>query len=236
MSVTNMYSWEYGIVSFIDILGFSSIVERDARKIEPEDLKRINEGLNEVREIYKDSGLNTILFSDSIIISTSLDNQSIINIIKNSIAIQKSLLSKKILTRGGIAFGKHYQDEKTSYSEALIKAYYLETQKAKFPRVIIDKDLIDWLKHDKDTSTVQKKEAQELLLKDKDGEIFLDYLSDENLEQSLEILTSASKQIKSANILEKYQWLDSYHNHKCQQDHQELACHAYSQGLSKSPL
>nr|WP_146219548.1 hypothetical protein [Pseudomonas sp. RW407] len=227
-----MYNWEYGVVSFIDILGFSSIVERDARKLDPENLKRIDDG-NEVRQTSKDSGIEIILFSDSIVLSANLENQGIIEILRNSIAIQKSLLSRNILTRGGIAFGKHYQDDKTLYSEALIKAYNLETKIAKFPRVIIEHDLLDWLRNDQDTTPEQIKQAASLTLIDKDDQIFLDYLTPELLSHSLEILNSTTKLKYTSGVLEKYQWLDSYHNHKCIPDFPELRCRAYMQGFTK---
>lgn len=228
-----MYNWDYGVVSFIDILGFSSIVENDARKLDPKNLERINDGLNEVRETSKDYGVEIILFSDSIVLSTKLENKSIINIIRSSIAVQKSLISRSILTRGGIAFGKHYQDEKTLYSEALIKAYNIETKLAKFPRIVVENDLLDWLKNDSDTTQEQLKEIHESSLCDKDGGVFLDYLSADLLEYSLQILNSNNRTIKSPNILEKYQWLDSYHNYKSTIYDANLICRAYTQGFHR---
>jgi len=228
-----MYNWDYGVVSFIDILGFSSIVENDARKLDPKNLERINDGLNEVRQTSKDYGVEIILFSDSIVLSTKLENKSIINIIRSSIAVQKSLISRSILTRGAIAFGKHYQDEKTLYSEALIKAYNIETKLAKFPRIVVENDLLDWLKNDNDTTQEQLKEIHESSLCDKDGGVFLDYLSADLLEYSLQILNSNNRTIKSPNILEKYQWLDSYHNYKSTIYDANLICHAYTQGFHR---
>lgn len=231
--MNKMYNWEYGVVSFIDILGFSSIVEDDARKLNPKNLERINDGLNEVRQTSRDSGIEIIQFSDSIVLSTTLENRSILNILNDSIAIQRSLISRGILTRGGIAFGKHFQDEKTLYSEALIKAYNLETKRAKFPRIIIEQDLLDWVTNDRDTTADQIREIHELSISDKDGEIFLDYLSTDLLECSLRILNTANGTIKSASILEKYHWLDSYHNYKCTPNHKELFCYSYTHGFQK---
>ena len=209
-------------LSFIDILGFSSIVESDARKLDPKNLEHINDGLNEARKASRGSDIEIIQFSDSIVLSTKLENTLILNILKDSIAIQRSLISRGILTRGGIAFGKHYQDEKTLYSEALIKAYNLETKRAKFPRIVIDSNLLDWVLNDSDTTAEQIQEIHEISLSDKDGEIFLDYLSTDLLECSLGILNNANGTIKSANILEKYHWLDSYHNYKCMPNHQKF--------------
>lgn len=229
-----MYDWEYGAVSFIDILGFSSIVGDDARKLNPKNLERINDGLNEVRQTSRDSNVEIILFSDSIVLSTRLENSSIVNMLEDSIAVQRSLITRGILTRGGIAFGKHYQDEKTLYSEALIKAYNIETKYAKFPRIVIDSDLLDWITNDNDTTTEQAQKICDLSICDKDGYSFLDYLSPDLLECSLQILNSSHSSITNPSILEKYHWLDSYHNYKCRLHNTQLLCETYTQGFQKN--
>lgn len=225
--------WDYGIVSFIDILGFSSIVEHDARSLSPSNFERINEGLEDVRRGAKESNIEVVLFSDSIILSSELDNQSFVSILTKSIEIQQRLLGKYIPTRGGIAFGKHYQDTKSLYSEALIKAYNLETSIAKFPRVVIDKNLINWFLYDQDTTQEQKQLLSQITCIDRDSETFLDYITEESLEDSLGLLNKANTKKISTGILEKYQWLSSYHNHKCPPARQELRCNLFSQDFER---
>ena len=44
--------------------------------------------------------------------------------------------------RGGVSIGFHYEDDNIIFSDGLIKAYYLESKKSIYPRIILDEDLI----------------------------------------------------------------------------------------------
>jgi hypothetical protein len=48
--------------------------------------------------------------------------------------------------RGGVSIGFHYEDDNIIFSDGLIKAYYLESKKSIYPRIILDEDLIKRLK------------------------------------------------------------------------------------------
>jgi len=54
---------------------------------------------------------------------------------------QNLLIEKGIFVRGGISIGSFYSDDNIIFSGALVKAVELE-KRAKFPRIVIDKDLI----------------------------------------------------------------------------------------------
>ena len=56
------------------------------------------------------------------------------------------------------------------WGEALVKAYYLEDKIANYPRVIIDKEVIDQIGN--------SEELCEYIRKDFDGQYFLNYLCD----------------------------------------------------------
>jgi hypothetical protein len=58
---------------------------------------------------------------------------------------QRNLLQKKIYVRGGIADGQCYCDDHVIFSKALIKAYKLETEIAKYPRIVIEKNILTYL-------------------------------------------------------------------------------------------
>lgn len=226
-----MITWEYGVVGFVDILGFSNLVENDARKLIPENLQRIMLGLLEAKQGGDEESINILSFSDTIILSCELNGNKALNLLKKAAQIQKTLLKQKILTRGGIAFGKHFQNTNTLFSEALIKAYKIETIRAKFPRIVIDKDLIDWVVNDEDTTHEQKIEIASIMLADKDAEFFLDYLSQSSIPDSLNFLNGLMPNKITASVLEKYQWLNTYHNYKCQNT-PTLSCDSFSDGFS----
>ncbi|AHN23925.1 hypothetical protein [Lysinibacillus varians] len=96
-------------------------------------------------------------FSDSIIISKPYINaQSLISLISNVSLLQARFLQEGILFRGGLAYGDMYHKENLCFGPAFNRAYYLESKVAKYPRIVIDNDIIsgqaqptDWTKHEK---------------------------------------------------------------------------------------
>src|SRR5262249_8589289 len=58
-----------------------------------------------------------------------------------------TLLAKGLLIRGGIAKGPLYHDDSIVFGPALIEAYQLETGVAKFPRVILSRDVYADFRH-----------------------------------------------------------------------------------------
>src|SRR5690606_27307173 len=87
---------------------------------------------------------------------------------------QFSLFKNNILCRGGISIGKHFSDESFIFSEGLIDAYYLESQKAITPRIIISNDLIDLI-------YLKKSEIPEtIILTENDSTYFINYLQNED--------------------------------------------------------
>ena len=96
---------------------------------------------------------HTSFFSDNLYVSFSYDEddiQSFSNAILLCFTFSRAytavMLDNKIVIRGGISFGNDYSDENMIFSMALVKAYLLETEKAIFPRIVIDDNLIDLMK------------------------------------------------------------------------------------------
>lgn len=45
--------------------------------------------------------------------------------------------------RGGIAYSRHFESGRLTYSHAIARAYELEKQFAIYPRIVIDKNILD---------------------------------------------------------------------------------------------
>lgn len=217
------------IVAFIDILGFSNLVERisesDSFEAILEPLKLIQ---NEVDRINKEetyfSNFQLLAVSDCIIISVPLSNQiATIGTLKLIRLFQFGLLSNYGLTiRGYISKGRHYQNNNIIFGPAYINAYRNE-QKLHFPYVVVDPLII--------------KEANEAIksmpygyktifdeLKCEKGIYFVDYLNPKWLDLALpkEDLNREVKRIQqlvqnrlieyrsNLKIVKKYQWLEKY--------------------------
>lgn len=147
------------IVAFLDILGFSNLIESND-PILPQVMKQLEsnrkftdslrldpkyiegdwiDNKREYIEIITNKRLSVL--SDSIVISYPFtDPKRMIPIIRDLRNIQLELLTMGILVRGSITMGELYHKDGIIYGPALIKAVYLEEQEAIHPRIIIDND------------------------------------------------------------------------------------------------
>lgn len=202
--------WDYGIVAFLDLLGFSHFVESDAASVEPTNLKKIARCLREVRRTTPAATWQMRTFSDSVMLYSRLGTTEVMDILSAVLTLQRVFLRSGLLVRGGIAFGKHYSDEEITYSQALVAAYRIERDHARFPRVLVQHDLLSWF-------TEQPRGEVEglasLLLRDRDDEVFVHYLDEESLEAHAELLLQYEAARLTASVLEKAQWLAAYHNY-----------------------
>ena len=196
---------DYFIVAFIDILGFSSMVRYDCeRRNGNKYLDRLKSCFSLIKE-KQEYGIDIKQFSDSIIISMSLDKNNFISIIDIAREIQIKLLKNFILTRGGISFGKHYTESDFLFSEGLINSYYLEKESAKNPRILLSQELLDLYENKDYLITAQK------IIKEDDNKYFINYL---NLIQADECKFILEQLYKSKatdySVIEKYRWLYEY--------------------------
>jgi hypothetical protein len=208
--------WKYGIVAFLDVLGFASFVETDASTPSPQHLERLLSCLSEVRESIPPGGLDLRSFSDSIILSGVMSLDSVAEIVTAVVKLQRIFARRNVLVRGAIAYGKHFIDQDSVYSEALVRAYKLERDHARFPRVLLDLDLLDWFIHDTGCTPELQAQISQYLLRDRDGHVFLHYLDSTLLGQHSQLLKDYETKDVTASVLEKWQWLAAYHNYIAQ--------------------
>ena len=193
-------------VAFIDILGFSQMVENDFNCAEKASrfFPKLKEAIVHCREHYS-AMVKVNQFSDSIILATkfSTDTDVFENFISICIELQCFLIKNGILSRGGISHGDHI-DDGIIFSRALIESYKLESSLAVNPRILISNETISLL------FPQLPRPAQCLI--DKDNSVFLDYfknLSEQEvidiLERNLEALNSNNR-----NISSKIAWLFEY--------------------------
>jgi hypothetical protein len=149
-------------VCFIDILGFSDLINEYEKNITSTILQDIQESFAQAKTyLFANKGnkpdevtrnLSYQTFSDNICISIPyFDNEtdyiSNFNLIATYVrGLQLALMEKGFFTRGGISTGSYYSDNNIIFSKGLVNAYFLESKKAIYPRVIIDKLIIEKLK------------------------------------------------------------------------------------------
>lgn len=205
--------WEYGAVAFLDVLGFAHFVEADAASASPRHLDRLLDCLAEVRATTAAGRLDLRSFSDSIVISANLTAEATSNLLLSVVGLQRIFIRRAVLVRGAVAFGKHYSDSESVYSEALVRAYTLERKSARFPRVVVDANLLDCFMNDSDCTAELREQVIPLLLHDRDGQTFCHYLTATLLEAHADLVTSYESNRITPSVLEKVQWLAAYHNY-----------------------
>jgi len=225
-------------VAFLDIMGFKNYVYTTLDKNENLNMihkvlsyieaeRQRNENIDDTFSL-KDLGFEISFFSDSIVMSWSLDYKgNLFNLLLDIIHYQIPLANCGFFLRGGIAYGKLYHSGQVVFGPALIEAYQLESQIAHYPRVIFNQEII---RPALDTTPPQNTPKDELdyihnLIKETemDGFYYVDFISqrgefdfqEEYLEFLKHIKGCIEKELltnlKRPDILQKYAWLKTYY-------------------------
>ncbi len=206
-------NFEKNFVAFIDVLGFSEMVKKDAlRSDAPEHLEKLYKAHAKAKSLFsQDINISLTQFSDSVVIARKFDTdlETFLSFIKQIAEYQKNLFLDGILCRGGVALGKHFKKDDFLYSQGLIEAYYIESKRAIHPRILISENLIGIL-YEAEPTTIPH------TVKEDDGSVFIDYLSLTSREPAVSITTKINAAIKSdtPSVKEKILWLSRYVDHK----------------------
>jgi hypothetical protein len=130
------------------------------------------------------------------------------------------------LGRGAITFGDHYMDENFVFGPALIEAVELEKE-AIWPRVVLGEDAVQAeVEHSRYYSNSLQSVQNSCLIRDEEGNIFVDqlgiYISEEDDERSLDHFLNLHKEAtcnglasnaRESEVWLKWRWLADYQNH-----------------------
>ncbi|MBJ7312156.1 hypothetical protein ACFOLJ_04405 [Rugamonas sp. CCM 8940] len=133
----------YTFVSLLDVLGYKNKIKEDREngkedfKVKLEASLAIMAGVNETEISYQ-------AISDTIIISAhpSTPFSEFLKVISQ---VHRSFLTNGLFIRGGIAFAPHFKSGLLTYSHALPVAYEIEQKQAVYPRIVIDKNIIEMM-------------------------------------------------------------------------------------------
>lgn len=231
-----MSNYENRFIAFIDILGFKNIIDKTL--MDKEAYQSVLSAVNYISGVRKENyegflskyGIfkEVSVFSDSIVISYSYDiNGGLFHILMDLVFISFSLTASGIFIRGGVTYGGVYHKESVCFGPAMIKAYKLESEEAIYPRIVVDEVAIkyDIIYHGSANTPEHEAEYLEsLLIKGKDGEYYLDFLSqsqefDESYDYLVAIKKIRNRTIKNLKeyrdirkIFKKYKWFAKYYN------------------------
>ncbi len=187
-------NYENRIVAFIDILGFSALLDETVGKNGIDNEKRIDEVIRAygmIRGIWDldkrvggqlvstSSSKRVTIFSDTIVVTFRAEEPSEVfyTLLEIKWLIMR-LLDHRILCRGAVSLGKLIHTDEYIFGPALVEAHLLESKAALYPRVILDRSVVETGATFKDSGHSRQEErkyVESLLEKDSDGMYYIDY-------------------------------------------------------------
>lgn len=243
-TVDNNEQLKDSFVCLADILGFTKLCEQAKDRNERNQLlTSITKAIGNAYKFMDPSIYNfqnkceysVKVFTDNIAIGYPLSNPYINlgqhelgRLLDSFSAYQLSLAIDGYFLRGAISFGAHYMNDLIVFGDALIDAHKIEL-KGGPPRIVISPKMNNILHEQLNMHFLPSSAPHcDVLLKDSDGAIFLNYLhmvtianSDERIEIGVlkdhknRILENLHLHSHEPRIICKYEWLANYHNYFC---------------------
>ncbi|MGP1281670.1 MAG: hypothetical protein ACTS1X_01720 [Parasphingopyxis sp.] len=227
------------IVAFIDVLRFQEIIDGtiDKNKNDVEEqIDFVYEAYEVIRSVWNpdetEGEKQVSIFSDTIVVSADIKGQSQVfwTLLEIKHLIMR-MIWRGILLRGAVVSGKLLHTNKFVFGPALIEAYNLESRAAQYPRVILDREVIQLAgkaRADHHSARDEKDYVRSLLEQDSDGMYYVDYfykahgeLNDPDLDfpQYIEALGDiirkglmGSSHHGRAHVRVKYSWMRERYN------------------------
>ncbi|WP_295211338.1 hypothetical protein [uncultured Chryseobacterium sp.] len=181
-------NYEKRICCFIDILGFRNHIKDTIQETNEDNLEKI-ESIKNIFDLSKrmtyDSGFSkskvVTYFSDSIVISYEFsENSQLYHTLIDLLYVSFELANKGYLVRGGVTIGKLIHTKELIFGPAMVSAYDLESKKAKYPRIIVEKSVVEngiKFRQENHSQDDELEYIKEILTQDEDGYYYIDYIA-----------------------------------------------------------
>jgi hypothetical protein len=235
--------YELRYCAFVDVLGFSELVRRlDKGVMTPAEMRELLDIVHAPpseyqTDVFSSSDLRAQSISDAVCLSAACSEVGLAHLIFCLDQLTFRLLAVGFFVRGGIVKGKLFHDEKTVFGEALVRAYKLESEIARYPRIMIERDVAVDIRNFESLHGHQKQwlpiELQFVLCLSQasDGPYFLNVLRDitfdltnrNDKEQGIGVFSGYNQMAEQVQIrmkeavdnprnFEKVQWFAKYWN------------------------
>lgn len=212
--------YENYCVAFLDILGFKNLIATEDAKtihnvftnirhgkklifLNPDNNERVSR-LNSITKFY--------FFSDSIVCAIPMKEPLALELVSSHCMLLQHALwyyGLPVWLRGGIACGELYCGQSEVFGPALIEAYSIENQLAKFPRVVMTEETYQ--------KGVVNNGGEDVLFITKEDDLrmveifrFFDYTPER--EKVIAAVHNALQTQTEPRILAKYQWIKERYN------------------------
>jgi hypothetical protein len=142
-------SEDYSYFAYLDVLGYRSLLKEDRENNELVFKEKLINSFNIFNDVNS-SIYHYNAISDSIFIRCN-NRDRLLDFLSLVKKVYISFIEQGLFLRGGISFGKHFENDRITYSYVLTKAYELEQQVAFYPRIIIDNNIITMMESQKKT-------------------------------------------------------------------------------------
>lgn len=141
--------YEQRYCAFIDILGFRELIQKiNHGELSTLTLRTMLELVHRPSRLrvqdamLKASELHAQSISDAVAISVSCTSVGLLHLFSVLEDLALRLLAAGSLLRGAIAKGPLYHDERMVFGQALVDAYHLESNIARYPRIMISRNVV----------------------------------------------------------------------------------------------
>ncbi len=203
----------YSLVALLDVLAYRNHLKAD-RASGSETFKSKLEAALSVLGSINETELAYQAISDTIIIAANAST-GIADFLSTIAAVQRAFLQSGLLIRGGIAFEQHFKSGSLTYSHALAVAYELEQKQAIYPRVVIDRSVVEMLRTGSRFTPEDIRRVQdEALICVQNGVHFVHFVPDHvpqcyELAKAIFLAESVDLDGREAELA-KHRWLQDY--------------------------
>lgn len=204
------------IIAFIDVLGFTEMIKasENNKAIREKIMQLLNElsQITEARNRQFSTGnskqqIKISSMSDSIIISSRSISENTFRVILWILSefYIKTIINHSVFIRGLVTIGPYYEKGNIAFGPAFIKAYEMEKTLIKWPRCVIDPQVLVDKSINPSDSWIKR---YEYILIDNDGLPYLDYIGygystyiGKEILKSIESTNAQGKKVRSDKLL-----------------------------------
>ena len=199
---------EYGqrYCAFIDILGFSALIEKLDVGSTP--LDALRDLLSKVHNPPPTRGASSPRadfraqsISDAVALSAAVVPAGLGAIIHSINQLAVDLLKQGFFIRGALVKDFLYHDDRTVFGKALLRAYGLEATIVRYPRVMVTREVVE------DIRAIDEKTYGQLLRRSEDGPMFIHVLR--AIEMAVLPLTLGVSRPYTRKLIMRYSAADS---------------------------
>jgi hypothetical protein len=205
--------------AFVDILGFRGLIAelnsgRTTYEAIRSALQKIHKPLPDELGLFEGSDFRAQSISDAVCVSSAENDMGLLHMLYSLTSLSFELLCLGYFVRGAIVLGKLYHDDEMVFGDALVRAYELETNVARFPRIIIPREIVGRAMN---LSKERQQLAADFISQGSDGPFYLHVLA--GMERKVDAAKAAdmiqrrfNESVDNPRHFEKVKWFAEYWN------------------------